>query len=173
MSEISIKRIAETLGISKDYALRLVKRRKDELGITPVYKQRNAVFLSREDADLLIANYEPRRSASETSAAISSKSGFGFFYVIQLHPDDLPSRLKIGYSESIQVRLSDHRTTAPTLQLLGKWPCKRVWEDAARASITRDSCQHIGGEVYDGEPEQFIRRASAFFELMPKPQSDV
>lgn len=169
MEKISIKKFAEELGINKDYALRLVKKRGENLGIKPHYGKRNAVYISRADADLLINDYEPRRSRTASIGGAERIEGFGYFYIIQLHPEDLPNRLKIGYTDNLDVRQSDHRTTAPTLKLVRSWPCKRTREDAARASITRDDCEHVGGEVYDGDVQVFIDRAEAFFAVMPQP----
>jgi hypothetical protein len=165
MDMLSIKKVAEELNVGKDYALRLIKRRAKLLGLKPYYGKRNAVSLSREDADRLIGDYKPvrpfRRDARSTGA--------GCFYIIQLHPEDLPNRLKIGYTDNIDVRLSDHRTSAPTLKLVKCWPCKRNWEDAAKASITRDGCKLVGGEVFDGDIHALIERAEAFFAIMPRP----
>jgi hypothetical protein len=169
MEMISITQIAAELGVCKDYALRLVKRRASELGIRPQRGLRNAVALSREDADRLIRDYHPR--ATHSAGSTEQSRVFGRFYVIQLHPGDLPSRLKIGYTDNLDVRLSDHRTAAPTLRLVKSWPCKRTWEEAAKASITRGNCHCIGGEVFDGNVEEFIERADAFFRLMPTTES--
>src|SRR5215831_7948891 len=134
MDSVSVKEIAQELKIGKDYALRLIKRRAESLGLKPHYGKRNAVSLSRDDAHRLIQDYRPVRPF--LSEAKSSPGGC--FYIIQLHPEDLPNRLKIGYSDNINVRLSDHRTSAPTLKLVKSWPCKRTWEEAAKACITRD-----------------------------------
>ena len=167
MATISITKIAAELGVTKDYALRLVKRRAAALGIRPERGRRNAVSLSREDADRLIQDYRPRSVRSALGA--KQTGGFGYFYVVQLHPDELPSRLKIGYTDNMDVRLSDHRTAAPTLRLVKSWPCKRTWEEAAKASITRGVSRSVGGEVFDGDVREFVRSADAFFSLMPAP----
>ena len=170
---VSISTVADELGINKDYALRLAKQRAAELGITLHYGKRNALSLSREDADRLVNNYRPRPSTAATeNNDLGRFTGFGYFYIIQLHPEDLPIRLKIGYTDSLDVRLSDHRTNAPTLKLLKSWSCKRTWEEAAKASITREDCRRIGGdrsEVFDGDVQEFLNRAEAFFALMPHP----
>jgi len=166
MDMVSIKKIAEELKVSKDYALRLVKRRAGSLGIKTHYGRRNAVSLSRDDADRLVRDYKPTRTFLTTVRP----TGFGYFYIIQLHPEDLPTRLKIGYTDNLDVRQSDHRTNAPTLKLVKSWPCKRSWEEAAKSSITRQGCRSIGGEVFDGDVQGFIDRAEAFFAVMPQPQ---
>lgn len=170
MDKVPIRKIAEEMGVHKDYALRLVKSRSEQLGLKPQFGKRKAVYLTRSDADRLIKDYEPRRSKLSTDGRPAFRAeGYGYFYVIQLHPHDLPNRLKIGYTDNLEVRLSDHRTTAPTLKLVKSWPCKRTWEDAARASITRCGCKHIGGEVYDGDVRIFVQQAEVFFSVMPKP----
>lgn len=169
MDKIPIRDIAEELGITKDYALRLVKRLGDKLGIKPEIGKRNAVYLTRDDADTLIKSYEPRNFSLNTREDTAAKEGFGYFYIIQLHPVDLPNRLKIGYTDNMNVRLSDHRTTAPTLKLLKSFPCKRTWEEAAKASITRNNCTQIGVEVFDFTVAEVLERAEEFFMLMPKP----
>jgi hypothetical protein len=170
MEEVPIKKIADELGLNKDYALRLVKKLGQGIGITPHYGKRNALYLSRSDADRLINAYKPRRASSAANNDAIRTGGFGYFYIIQLHPEDLPHRFKIGYTDNLDVRQSDHRTIAPTLKLVKSWPCKRTWEDAAKASITNDYCEHLGGEVYYGDAQIFIDRAEAFFAIMPQPK---
>lgn len=166
IENISIRELADELSISKDYALRIVKRCAKNLGISPVRGARNQVFLSRTDADRLIADYEPRVQGVD---ARQSNNGYGYFYLIQLLPEELPNRYKLGYTNNIEVRLADHRTAAPTLRLVKSWLCKKTWEAAAIASITRDNCTKVGVEVYDGSGELMIQRAEAFFDLMPLP----
>jgi hypothetical protein len=146
MGIVSIKEVASELGVNKDYALRLAKKRARELNLDLHYGKRNALSLSREDADRLINNYRPRASVAATPNDAGRFNGFGHFYIIQLHPEDLPARLKIGFTDNLDVRQSDHRTNAPKLKLLKSWPCKRTWEEAAKASITRQGCRRFGGE---------------------------
>jgi hypothetical protein len=169
MDMVPIKQIAGELKVGRDYALRLIKRRTERLGLKPHYGKRNAVSLSRADTARLIEDYRPVRPfRSEAKSAPS-----GCFYIIQLHPEDLPNRLKIGYTDNINVRLSDHRTSAPTLKLVKCWPCKRTWEDAAKACVTKEGCSAVGGEVYDGNLSDFVERAETFFTIMPSPHKTV
>ena len=173
MENISCEQIATELGITRRHVLRQIQRRADQLGIKVIRGKRNEVFLSRTDADTLIDDYEPRRrTLPPTSDAAGSTEGFGFVYIIQLLPDELPLRHKLGYTDNIEQRLRDHRTAAPTLRLVKAWPCKRTWEYAAIASMTRSDCEQIGVEVYDGETSTFLDRAESFFALMPKPNTD-
>jgi hypothetical protein len=109
---VPINKIAEELQVHKDYVLRLVKKMAQELGLKPHYGRRNALSLSREDADRLINNYRAKGVSPAASGNDAARPiGFGYFYIIQLHPEDLPTRLKIGYTDNLDVRQSDHRTT--------------------------------------------------------------
>jgi hypothetical protein len=170
---VPISQVAEDLQISVRHAQRLVQKRAAQLGIQPHYGKRNALSLSRHDADVLIASYQPKRgSAAGSGTSLVDRAGFGFFYIIQLHPEDMPDRIKIGFTDNVNVRLSDHRTTAPTLKLLKAWRCKRTWERAAMDSITREHSRPLGGEVYDGAAQGFVDRAEAFFAVMPRPSAE-
>lgn len=165
MKNILISQVADELGIVKEYCLRLVKK----YGFEIHYGKRNVASISEADANKLIREYEPRRKNGDLDEENDlSNDGFGFYYLIQLLPDELPNRVKIGYTDSINQRVVDHRTTNPTLKLVHTWPCKRIWEKAVEASVAREECTHIGGEVYDGDIQGFIDRANNFFALMPK-----
>lgn len=96
----------------------------------------------------------------------------GVFYFIQLLPDQLPGRVKVGFSAALGSRLAQHRTTAPEAKLLESWPCQRSWETAAlRAFTTQCGAYHVGGEVFDCEDVQHsLKRLGYFFAwLNPQP----
>jgi len=92
--------------------------------------------------------------------------------LIQLVPEALPNRIKVGFADNAEKRLAEHRTAAPTAKLLKTWPCKRSWDYAAMDSITRDGCRLVLNEVYEGDVEGFVRRGDQFFALMPNPDSE-
>lgn len=171
---VSFKEIATRLGVNQSTVMRIVQRAAPKLGITVQKgrnKGRNAMwgdFLSREDTDRLVAYYESEKSRQEDSAAADVFQIFGFFYVIQLVPEALPNRIKIGYTDNLEQRLADHRTSAPTARIIGSWPCKRSWDYAAMDNITREGCTWVLNEVFEGSPEGFVERANAFFAVMPK-----
>jgi hypothetical protein len=109
------------------------------------------------------------RQVKKMVPELDLKLHYGRRNALSLSREDLPTRLKIGYTDNLDVRQSDHRTSAPTLLLIKSWPCRRTWEEAARASITREDCRCIGGEVFDGDVQGFVERAEAFFSIMPSP----
>ena len=170
----SYKEIAKRLGVDPGTVRRLIERFGSQLGIS-VQKGRGKTgnakwthYLSREDADRLVAFYESRHSAQGDEASDDSFQAFGFFYVIQLVPEALPNRIKIGYTDNLDQRLADHQTAAPTARVIASWPCKRSWDYAAMDSITREGCKWVLNEVFEGNPDGFVQRANAFFSLMPQ-----
>jgi hypothetical protein len=65
MEMVPIRKLAEELQINTDYTLRLVKKMVPELDLKLHYGRRNALSLSREDADRVINVYR-RRGFSRT-----------------------------------------------------------------------------------------------------------
>ena len=175
MDTVSSQQIAEELGITRRHVLRQIDRRADQLGIKVIRGRRNEILLSRADADALVEDFGARRRTQPSSSIdATSNDGFGYVYVIQLLPKELSLRHKLGYTDNVEQRLRDHRTTAPTLELVKAWRCKPTWEKAAIAAITNCECEQIGGpnsEVYDGDTDVFVERAGAFFSLMPQPNA--
>jgi hypothetical protein len=97
---------------------------------------------------------------------------FGYFYIIQLVPEALPTRIKIGYTDNLEQRLQDHQTSAPTAIIIASWPCKRSWDFAAMDSITREGCKWVLNEVWEGDPQGFVQRGNAFFAVMPSAKAE-
>ena len=176
MSEdVSFKELAIQLEVDQSTIQRLVQKHGDHLGLnlkrgeTNTINAKWAYFLSKDDADKLLAFYEARRTLP-VSAEFDDASlqRFGTFYVIQLVPEALPNRIKVGYTDNLEDRLASHRTAAPTARVLSTWPCKRSWDYAAMDCITREGCVWVLNEVFEGDPQGFINRANAFFAIMPK-----
>jgi len=163
MNTVLINDIAKELGINKDYAKRVAKK----MGFEIHYGKRRIASVSKSDYEKFIKDYEPRRPSTKQLADNTEFDGFGYYYIIQLEPIKIPDRVKVGYADSLIERCAQHRTTNPNLKVLKSWPCKRIWEKTAEASITRNECIHIGGEVYEGDLQLFLDRAETFFSLLP------
>tara|TARA_Y100000310_G_C20316211_1_gene638562 strand:- start:22 stop:510 length:489 start_codon:yes stop_codon:yes gene_type:complete len=100
-------------------------------------------------------------------------NGHGFFYIIDLIPDAHElNRLKFGFTKNVDHRLEEHRTAAPTAQVLKSWPCKRVWEQAAIDALGRHENQ-IRTEVFDvRDVDAVIHKGEQFFLMMPEVPND-
>lgn len=175
---VSLKDLAKRLQVDPTTVRRLLERFGGQLGITIEKGRGNTSnakwthYVSRDDADRLVAFYELRHGAAaepETDEPPLPSRAFGHFYVIQLVPEALPRRLKIGYTDNLEKRLAEHQTAAPTARVLASWRCKRSWDYAAMDSVTREDCTWVLNEVFEGDPEGFVRRGNEFFALMPSP----
>lgn len=170
---VGMTELAKRLQVDSGTVRRLIARESEALQLTVHRGKQDRLFLSREDADKLIASYEGRRGPiSPTEEDAAKFDRYGSFYIIQLVPEALPNRVKIGYADNVDQRLNEHRTAAPTAKLLKSWPCKRSWDYAAMDSITREGCKLVLNEVYEGEIKGFVERADRFFTLMPNPNNE-
>jgi hypothetical protein len=171
---VRISDLAQRLGVDVSTIRRLIQQSAAELGLAPTKGKQNVIYLTAEDADLLASHYETRSSRSAVSQDEGrSFSRFGFFYIVQLVPEALPERVKIGYTDNLDNRMAEHRCAAPTARLARSWRCKRSWDYAAMDSITRTGCKLVLNEVYEGDLQGFIDRAEAFFQVMPESGADV
>lgn len=170
---VSIKELARRLGMDRSHARRYVLR----LGYsfhkrrTPDSGNQLTLCVNSVEADEIVAQRTRNGFFAPTVVAISD---VGLFYVIQLVPDLDPKRLKLGFAESLEERLSQHRTAAPTARVLRAWPCKRSWEPTAIDALTCQGCRLIRNEVFEcDDPEALLRRGDAFFSMLPAPDARV
>jgi len=166
---LSIKDLAKRLGMDRSHARRYVmklgysfhKRR------TPDSGSQLTLCVTNAEADEIVSLRADKGFTASTVVAISD---VGVFYVIQLVPDLDPKRLKLGFAESLEQRLSQHRTAAPTARVLRAWPCKRPWELTAIDALTREGCRLILNEVFECDDlDTLVKRGDAFFSMLPAP----
>jgi hypothetical protein len=172
---VRLAEIAKRLRIDLSTVRRLIAKEADSLKLTLHRGKHDRLYLSAEDTEKLIASYEARRgpvAVTDEAGEAATYDRYGYFYVIQLVPEALPNRVKIGFADNVEKRLAEHRTAAPTAKLLKAWPCKRSWDYAAMDSITRTGCKLVLNEVYEGEVKDFLERGDVFFSVMPSPDSE-
>jgi hypothetical protein len=175
MSEkVTYNEMAKRLGVDPSTIRRLVKKHSINVqqGRANTINGKWMHYLTSEDADRLAACYKASRTPVKDSATEESYQRSGHFYVIQLVPEFLPNRIKIGYTDNLEKRLKEHQTAAPTAKVVSSWPCKRSWDPAVMDSITRDGCSWVDNEVFEGAPEGFVDRGNAFFAHMPNPDAE-
>lgn len=170
---VKIAEIAKRLGVDISTVRRLIAKESEVLKLQLQRGKADILLLSKDDADKLVASYEARRGPVASNAEDAAKyDRYGYFYLIQLVPEALPNRVKIGFADDVDKRLAEHRTAAPTAKVLKVWPCKRSWDYAAMDSITRTDCKLVLNEVFEGDIQGFLDRAEAFFTVMPNPDSE-
>ena len=129
MSEefISLKTLAAEMGMDRSHARRYVLR----LGVEPQKRRTQdsggqlTLTVSAIEAEF-IKSRRNEQGFLENAKPVQNEAGF--FYIIQLVPELDPKRVKLGFADDVSVRLSQHRTSAPTAVVLKSWPCKRSWE---------------------------------------------
>lgn len=169
MDFVTFREIADRIGVGIDTIRRTVRG----LDLT-VQKEKTSTSkgvrvhcLNIDDANQIITYFE-NRNKPDANSDTSVMDRFGYFYIIQLVPEAIPKRVKLGYTDNLDTRLREHQTSAPTAKYLGHWKCKRSWDQAATDSITRENCQLVMNEVYEGDIEGFLNRAEEFFRIMPQ-----
>lgn len=174
---VTFYQLAEELSVDASTIRRNSRRLKLEIRRekTPTSRGMMVNCLTREDADKLRAFFESRARPEELNGTDSEAilQRFGHFYVIQLVPEALPNRVKIGFTDNLRQRLHDHQTSAPTARLIKSWPCKRSWDQAAMDAIAREDCCLVMNEVYEGDVDGFIKRGEEFFRQLPSQETAV
>ena len=167
---ISIKHLAEKLGMDRSHARRYVLK----LGFTP-QKRRTpdssnqlTLTLTAEEAEAILKH---RTSQGFTEQGNVVESEPGMFYVIQLVPELDPKRIKLGFTIDLDDRLVQHRTAAPTAKVLKSWPCKRSWEVAVMDCLSLVACRHILSEVFECDGlDDFVMTGDELFRILPDPK---
>jgi len=117
---VNFYELAKRLGMSYDTIRRSVAKFGDELGIVvqkmklPGSKGALTQCISTEDANTLVAFLENKPKSDQIGGGENELSfrRFGYFYIIQVVPELMPNRLKIGYTDNLDQRLREHQTSA-------------------------------------------------------------
>jgi hypothetical protein len=80
-----------------------------------------------------------------------------------------PNRIKLGYTTDLKRRITAHKTTCPTLEILGNWNCSKGAESMIIKIITNGpDVVRIGPEVFDlGDVDAALSRAHIVFGMCP------
>jgi hypothetical protein len=160
--------IANALGMDKSAARRFALRNGVEGVRTPLPSARGAwtLVFPPEDLEKLKELKELRDCpVMGTSDSIEER---GVFYMIQLIPEHVPTRVKFGYASSFSARLDSHRTAAPTAIVFKSWPAKRSWESALIDVATAEDCTRLSSEVFDcPDLKAVVSRLDKVVKLLP------
>ena len=167
---MTLSSLANELGMDRSNLIKYVKKHGIE-----THKRRTAD--SRGQPTLAVTYIQAeqirqmRRQEGFGVEAVAPISDSGEFYIIQLVPELDPRRLKLGFAENVNGRLSQHRTAAPTATVLKSWPCKRAWEKTVMDALTIERCRLIQNEVFECDSyEDLLRIADELFDILPDPE---
>ena len=166
---VSLKHLAEELGMDRSHARRYVLR----LGIKP-HKRRTmdshnqlTLAVSRDEAEIIRQN---RHKEGFVGTSKRVAKDVGEFYLLRLVPELDPRRIKMGYADDLASRLCQHRTAAPTAEVVASWPCKRAWENTVMDCLAGSNCRLILNEVFEcDDVNLLVALADQLFQLLPDP----
>ena len=165
----TLKEIAIALGTDKSNARKYALKNGfvfEEVR-THETKGQKTLCLSQEDYDRLIG-IRKDEGFLKSSPVKSSENGMGWFYIIQLLPNELPERIKLGYTSSWSNRLQTHKTTCPNLKILFEHKIKEVWEKAIIDMLSCVADKQHSQEVFDvNNVDEFIDYAKSIIEKFP------
>lgn len=162
--------LANELGMDRSNLLKYVKKHGIE-----THKRRTLESRGQRTLAVTHSQAEQIRQMRQQEGfgveAVAPISDSGEFYIIQVVPELDPRRLKLGFAENVNGRLSQHRTAAPTATVLKSWPCKRAWEKTVMDALTVERCRLIQNEVFECDSlENLLRVADELFNILPDPE---
>lgn len=169
---ISIIELASEFGIHPSQAHRSVA----SLGIRPTRRRLSnkgqaVSIITLDEAELVRRARYGEGVVVKFVAPSGTPIESGYFYIIRLVPDLDPRRLKFGFAVSVDTRLAEHRTSAPTAEVTHVWPCRRTWERTVIDCLS-GCCRLIMGEVYECDDlATLIHRGEILFSILPTPDS--
>jgi len=166
---VSLKQLAVDLGMDRSHARRYVtghgvrphKRR------TPDSRNQLTLAIPLDEADSIRSK---RREEGFLDSSKPVSKDVGVFCVIRLVPELDPRRIKLGFADDLASRLSQHRTAAPTAQVIKSWPCRRAWEGTVMDGLAAISSRLILNEVFEcDDVDALLSRGDEQFHLLPDP----
>ncbi len=168
---ISVIDLADQYGKRKQTIFKVLRRLGIETKKLRSANNRGQVvaYITNDELRLVINDLQSKgleqESASSFPDALLVEQGV--FYLLVLEPDHDSGRFKLGFATNISERLRALRCSAPFLQVMRTWPCKRLWEKTAIESVS-NGCERLHTEVFRTTSlETVLARCDRFFELMP------
>ena len=167
---VTLKALSVELGLDRSNMRKYVMNSgiEPDRRRTPDSGSQLTLTVSPDQADFIRRKRQQEGYGSGTPATVSDS---GLFYVVQLVPELDPRRLKLGFTDNLTNRLSQHRTAAPTAIVLKSWQCKRSWEVTITDALTVKTCRLIQNEVFECESlDDLLSLADELFMILPDPK---
>ena len=98
-----IVEIAKMLKVDSSTGRRLIARESEALKLELHRGKGDKLLISKEDAYKLVASYEAKCGLiTDTDEQTPGFDRYGYFYIIQLVPEALPNRVKIGFADNVE-----------------------------------------------------------------------
>ena len=148
---ISVIDLADQYGKRKQTIFKVLRRLGIETKKLRSANNRGQViaYVTNDESRLVINDIRSKGLEQEISSSFPDAllAEQGVFYLLVLEPDHDSGRFKLGFATNISERLRALRCSAPFLQVLRTWPCKRLWEKTAIESVS-NGCERLHTEVF-------------------------
>jgi len=128
-------------------------------------------YITESEAKQVLEALAASRSATNQSGENETEAALydvGVFYLLQLEPEHGPNRFKVGFASNLNERMRQHRCSAPFVEVVATWPCRRLWEKTAIECVT-NGCKQLHTEVFRTDSIENVKsKCKQFFELMPE-----
>ncbi len=171
---VTLSDLATELGLDRSNMHKYVKKLNINMleRRTPKSRNQRTKTVTLEDAEFIRTKRQSEGYSNDK--AVVSASEWGVFYIIQLVPELDQKRLKLGFTDNLDGRLSQHKTAAPTATVLQSWPCKRVWEKTIIDALTILHCRLVANEVFECDSyEKLVGLADTIFDILPGLQDTI
>lgn len=166
---VSLKHLSNELGIDRSHLRRYVRKLGIKAHKRRTVDSRNQLTLAVncDEAEFI---REKRTNEGFIGEGAALCRDVGVFYVIRLIPELDSRRIKMGFTDDLIARLSQHRTAAPTAEAVAAFPCKRGWEATVMDCLSSCKCRLILNEVFEcDDVSGLVEYAKKIFELFPSP----
>jgi hypothetical protein len=171
---ISVKEFAEANGLYKQTVFKILKR----IGIEPSKSRggsqnrgQTISYITKHDTILVLEALASSKNANneqESEFPDATLYDIGVFYLLRLEPDYDPNRFKVGFASNLNERLRQHRCSAPYVQVVKTWPCRRLWEKTVIECVT-EGCERLHTEIFKAQSiETLEAKCDQFFSIMPQ-----
>ena len=174
---ISVKEFAEANGLLRQTVFKVLKRLDVEPSKSRGGSQNRGqtiAYITEHDAHRVLEalassrNFQSEQEDEEADLPDAVLYDIGVFYLLRLEPDHDPNRFKVGFASNLNERLRQHRCSAPFVQVVKTWPCRRLWEKTAIECVT-DGCERLHTEVFRAQSLEMVEaKCAQFFALMPQ-----
>jgi len=171
---ISVNDFAQKHGLIKQTVFKVLKR----LGIDAVKSRGGSEnrgqmisYITEDEGHRILEALAASRNTNSLSGENEPDAALydvGVFYLLQLEPEHDPNRFKVGFASNLNERMRQHRCSAPFIEVVKTWPCRRLWEKTAIECVT-SNCEQLHTEVFRTDSIENVKtKCDQFFELMPK-----
>ncbi len=125
-------------------------------------------YLSKEDAEKFIKKIsDEKKNIISLAPKQTASKGLGGVYCIEVPSYDGKNKIKIGWTDSFEQRLSSYKTIIPDLKIKALWPCKDNWMERAAHKVAEQVSNKVFTELFEfNDINEGVVALNNFFETL-------